>query len=426
MKGSLTAEQIQADIVGWLGTPAFRDKRVLVLIPDATRSGPLPLLFRTICEALSGVAHQLDFLVALGTHQPMTPSQMAALVGLPENDLDPIAEGVRIYDQVSIFNHLWRNPTSFAHLGVLSAQTVAEISGGLLSQEVPVLINRKVLEYDHILVCGPVFPHEVVGFSGGNKYFFPGISGPDVINLSHWLGALITSYEIIGKLGRTPVRQFIDAAAALVPTPKSCLAVVVSPDNTNALLGLFYGSMEAAWSQAAALSAQHHIRYMPRPFRQVLSVIPTMYTDIWTAAKGMYKLEPVVADGGEVILYAPHINTFSYTHGAQLAEIGYHVRDYFLKQWDRFKHYSGGVLAHSTHLRGVGTYDPITGENPRIKVTLATQISPAQCAAHNLGYRDPQTISPQAFANREAEGILLVPKAGEMLYRLQSPSPESS
>ncbi len=289
----------------------------------------------------------------------------------------------------------------------------------MLSQAVEVRINRLVLEYDRLIICGPVFPHEVVGFSGGNKYLFPGISGPEVINLSHWLGALITTYRMIGSPGITPVRRLIDQAASMVPTPKLCLALVVAP-GTNSLAGLYIDQPEAAWAAAAQLSAQLHTNYIDRPFKQVLSVMPAMYDDIWTAAKGMYKLEPVVADGGEVIIYAPHITEFSYTHGDKLAEIGYHVRDYFRQQWDKFGSYPGGVLAHSTHLKGMGTYDPLEGEQARIRVTLATGISEERCAAHNLGYRDPATIKLVEWANREEEGILLVPKAGEMLYRLRS------
>ena len=146
--------------------------------------------------------------------------------------------------------------------------------------------------------------------------------------------------------------------------------------------------------------------------------MPTMYDDIWTAAKGMYKLEPVIADGGEVIVYAPHIDEISYTHGAILDEIGYHVRDYFLKQWDRFKEYPGGVLAHSTHLRGIGTFDDGI-ERPRIRVTLATRIPRERCERLNLGYLDPDTIDLDDWRGRENEGLLLVPKAGEMLYRLK-------
>ena len=187
------------------------------------------------------------------------------------------------------------------------------------------------------------------------------------------------------------------------------------------LAGLYVGTPEAAWEAAAALSSKLHITWVDHPFRRVLSVIPEMYDDIWTGAKGMYKLEPVIEDGGEVILYAPHIDEISYTHGALLDEIGYHVRDYFLKQWDRFKHYPGGVLAHSTHLRGIGTFDDGV-EMPRIQVTLATRIPRERCERLNLGYLDPDTISPDDWRDREAEGILLVPKAGERLFRLKRES----
>jgi nickel-dependent lactate racemase len=290
------------------------------------------------------------------------------------------------------------------------------MTGGLLNQAVDVRLNKLIFAYDQIIICGPTFPHEVVGFSGGNKYFFPGIGGAEVINFSHWLGALITSYEVIGT-PITPVRRVIDRAAALIDRPKLCFSMVVKGD---ALAGLFIGSPEAAYGAAADLSAKLHIQWVERPFARVLSVMPEMYADIWTAAKGMYKLEPVVADGGEIIIYAPHIDEISYTHGHLLAEIGYHVRDYFLKQWERFKHYPGGVLAHSTHLRGTGTYDSETGiESPRINVTLATRIPKERCRRLNLGYLDPDHINLDDWRGREAEGRLLVPKAGEMLYRLK-------
>jgi nickel-dependent lactate racemase len=148
-----------------------------------------------------------------------------------------------------------------------------------------------------------------------------------------------------------------------------------------------------------------------------------MYDDLWTAAKGMYKMEPAVADGGEVIIYAPHINEVSYTHGKLIDEIGYHCRDYFMAQWERFKSYPGGVLAHSTHVKGLGQYDPTTGkETPRIRVTLATGIPEERCKRINLGYLDPAEVNLREWQGREGEGILVVPRAGEMLYRVREPS----
>jgi nickel-dependent lactate racemase len=144
-----------------------------------------------------------------------------------------------------------------------------------------------------------------------------------------------------------------------------------------------------------------------------------MYEDLWTAAKGMYKTESVVADGGEVIIYAPHLNEISYTHGPLIDQIGYHVRDYFTKQWARFQDVPGGVLAHSTHVKGAGTYDAATNkEQPRIQVTLATSIPEERCHRVNLGYRDYHTINPTNWEKREQDGYLFVPHAGEVLFRL--------
>ena len=134
----------------------------------------------------------------------------------------------------------------------------------------------------------------------------------------------------------------------------------------------------------------------------------------------MYKMEPAIADGGEVVIFAPYITEISYTHGKVIDEVGYHVRDYFLKQWDRFNQYPWGVLAHSTHLRGIGRYDLSTGiESPRIKVTLATGIPKERCERVNLSYLDPDAVSLEDWKGREAEGVLVVPKAGEMLYRVR-------
>lgn len=375
-------------------------KRILVVIPDGTRSGPTALMCGMLREQLAGRARRLDFLIALGTHKPMDDAAIVQLTG----------------ERAGVHNHGWEREETFAALGEIPAAEMREISGGVLGEALPVRINRMVLDADVALVCGPVFPHEVVGYSGGNKYFFPGVSGPEVINVSHWLGAVITSYAVIG-VKHTPVRRLIDRAAALIPTPRYCLAMVVEGDG---LAGLFHGAPEDAWSRAADLSAERHVTWLDRPVHRVLSVMPSRYEDLWTAAKGMYKVEPVIAAGGEVILYAPDLRELSSTHGAGIEEIGYHVRDYFVKQWPRFAHYPGGVLAHSTHLRGIGEYDAATGvETPRIRVTLATGIPREVCERVNLGYLDPASIRLEVWRGREAEGILLVENAGERLYRLK-------
>ena len=328
--------------------------------------------------------------------------------------------GVAVKDGLAgtsrVFNHAWEKSETFATIGTIPASEIAELSGGRLAQDVPVSLNRLIFDYDHIVICGPVFPHEVVGFSGGNKYYFPGIAGAEVINFTHWLGALITNYEVIGS-GYTPVRAVIDRAASMVTVPTSCFTLVVTKDGTA---GLWFGDARDAWREASALSSQRHIVWLDRPMKTVLSVMPAMYADVWTAGKGMYKIEPAVADGGEVIIYAPHIREVSVTHGRVIEEVGYHTRDYFTAQPERFAQYPGGVLAHSTHVKGMGTYDQATGiERPRVTVTLATGISEERCRRINLGYRDPASIDIAAWQGREDEGILVVPRTGEMLYRVK-------
>lgn len=385
-------------------------KRTLVIFPDSTRTAPLPLMFKLFTEMLTPHCKQLDFLIALGTHPIMTENALHKLVGITEEERNIS------YTHVGLFNHQWDQPETFIQIGTISSKEVESISNGMLSLDVPVTVNRKVMEYDHIIVCGPVFPHEVVGFSGGTKYFFPGISGSEMINFTHWLGALITAMVVLGTPD-TPVRAAIDRAVAMIPTPKTYFNMVVTHEG---MAGLYVGDCKASWLDAVSLSAQLHIRYVDKLYRKVISVMPDLYDDIWTAAKGMYKMESVIADGGEVIVYAPHIDEVSYTHGKAIDRIGYHVRDYFVKQWDRFKHEPWGILAHSTHLRGQGSYDPQTGiESPRIKVTLATGVPEERCRKINMGYLDPATINLNDWKNREDEGILLVPRAGEQLYRLK-------
>jgi nickel-dependent lactate racemase len=368
---------------------------------------PMPLMFEVLTEIVGPRVAALDFLVALGTHQPMSDEQLGRLIGRP------VAAGRS--GRNWIFNHRWDLPGTFVTLGVIPAREIAELSGGLLRQDVPVSLNRLVLDYDHLVICGPVFPHEVVGFSGGNKYLVPGVAGPDIIDFTHWLGAVITSSAVIGA-GYTPVRAVIDRAAALVERPVTCISLVVTH---HGLAGMYVGLPQESWQAASALSSKIHIVWVDRPFSRVLSVMPAMYDDLWTAAKGMYKLEPAVADGGEIVIYAPHITEVSYTHGQVIDEIGYHCRDYFLAQWERFSGYPGGVLAHSTHVKGLGRYDAPSGvEQPRLQVTLATGIPEERCRRINLGYLDPASINLSEWAGREREGILVVPRAGEMLYRL--------
>jgi len=395
------------------GCPAaeFRGKRVLLIVPDATRSCPLGMVFKEVHRQLSGTTAALDVMIALGTHPPMSEEAICDRLELTPEERTSTYAGVRF------LNHEWDNPAALREIGTLSREETNELSGGLFSMEVPVTVNAHLFDYDELMIIGPVFPHEVVGFSGGNKYLFPGVGGPEILNFFHWLGAVVTNPMIIGHKW-TPVRKVVDRAAALLTVSKRCLCMVVEK---GGLAGLFAGTPEQAWDEASELSRQLHITYKPKPFHTILSCAPAMYDELWVGGKCMYKLEPVLADGGELIIYAPHIHEISVVHGKLIEEIGYHCRDYFLGQWERFKDYPWGIIAHSTHVRGIGTYENGV-EHCRARVTLATGIPREVCERINMGYRDPASINPSDYADREEEGILYVPKAGEMLFQLENPA----
>jgi len=402
--------------------------------------------FRLIYQRLAPEVKALNFLVALGTHPPMTEEQIYRRVGITQS------EHQARYPKAKFFNHLWKDPKQLCKVGSLTRKEIAAITNNLFEMDVTIACNKMVMEHDLVLIVGPVFPHEVVGFSGGNKYIFPGVAGQEIINFFHWLGAVITNPMIIGNK-YTPVRAVVDKAAALLKVERKAFCMVVAPQSSgedsvaaplrrgvftrrqsavatpysavtdpslvvkdHGLAGLFAGTPEEAWSKAADLSAAVHVQYTHRLFHTVLSCAPEMYDDLWTGGKCMYKIEPVVADGGKVIIYAPHIKEISSVHGKVLHEIGYHTRDFFVKQWEKYKHHPWGILAHSTHVKGIGTYEDGV-EKPRVNVILATGIPEETCRTVNLGYMDWKKIKHADFEAREEEGILCVPKAGEILYR---------
>lgn len=408
----LNSDELNAFVAEALRNENVKGRKVLCIIPDSTRSMPMPEMFRAVCATLDGKAAKLDFLIALGTHPPMPDDAIFKLLGITAE------ERQTTFKSVGLYNHDWQNKQALAHIGTISTAEIAEISNGMLAQEAQVEINKRVLDYDFVCIIGPVFPHEVVGFSGGNKYFFPGVSGPEILNLFHWLGALISN-PVINGTKYTPVRDVVNRAAKFIPVEKRAFCLNVVDKKAH---GIFYGTPEEAWDAAADLSAKTHVVYKDHPYKSILAMAPAMYDDIWVAGKCMYKLEPVVADGGELIIYAPHVTEISTTHGHLIKKIGYHTRDYFLAQMDKFTDIPGGILAHSTHVRGIGTFEDGV-EKPRVQVTLATAIPEAECHAINLGYRDPASINPADWDNREEEGLLLVRNAGEVLYRLKQNNP---
>ncbi|MBL7115742.1 MAG: DUF2088 domain-containing protein [Kiritimatiellae bacterium] len=379
-------------------------ERVVLVVPDTTRTAPMARMMGLLLPVLRASGCEITVLVALGTHPPLSADALEAHLGI-----DPKGDGVRI------LNHAWDDPDALMSVGTLSAEEVESLSGGLMCESVDLRVNRAISDADRMLFLHPVFPHEMVGFSGGSKYLFPGISGPEMIDIVHWLGALRTTGKVIGRID-SPSRRVLDAAAQKMPLPMHGLSFVYHGGDVVALEA---GELCSAWRRAAEVSQRVHITTTPRRYRKLLACCPAMYPDLWTGGKCVYKCEPVVEDGGDLIVYAPHVKSFSEVHEATVKELGYHVRDYFLANMDRYAHLPRAIMAYSTIVKGEGTYrDGV--ETPRINVFFATQIDRATCEAAGIGYRDPDTIDPADWMGREADGVLCVEHAGEMLYRVES------
>jgi lactate racemase len=405
----MTEPEISAICAEAVGRLELDGKRVLVLIPDHTRHAPIGLFFHILFDLLGDRVSALEYLVATGTHQAMEMERIYRHVGITAGEHAGRFRNVRFY------NHAHDNQDGLATIGIIPAEEIRALTGGLFSQDIAVTINKMALEYDQVLIVSPVVPHEAVGFSGGNKYFFPGIGGVDIIQTFHWLAAIITN-PLINGVKNTPTREVIDRATSLLHVPTLCLAFAV--DDHDRLACLFAGEAKEAWSHAADYSARLHITYLQKPVKRILAVTPPIYEELWVGGKAMYKLEPVVADGGELIIYGPQIREVSFVHGERIGRVGYHVRDYFVKQWDRFCDEPKLILAHSTNVRGVGEYDE-SGERPRIAVTLATGIPEDVCRRISLGYQDPRSIDVDRWRGQQDDNMLVIENAGQVLYRLQ-------
>ena len=386
-----------------------RGERVLAIIPDKTRDDNTHVLFPIANQFLieRGVA-RFDALVAQGTHPPMTDEQKLAKIGIA-------------HFNGRIFDHCWDRADEIVTLGELSADKASALTGGLIDYPVPVTINRLLAPgvYDTVLVFGATVPHEVAGFAGGAKYFFPGVAGPELTHTTHWLGALAGIENTIGQID-TPTRMLIEAATDLVPARIISFNTVVSRAEDGQLItyALFAGEIRDAFRRAAAVSREVHIRYTGRKYKRVVALLDPHYDELWVGGKASYKLGAIVEDGGELIIFAPHLTKLSETHGALIEKYGYAplevVRDMLGVSQELRENLC--IAAHLAHVAYAGRVDADGNVVPRYRITMATGIDEQTCKRVNLDYLDHRTFDHQAFA--EDADTLIVKDAGRDLYKV--------
>jgi len=387
--------------------------RVLAIIPDKTRDDNTDLLFPIATEFLArrSVA-AFDALVAQGTHPPMSQAQKLAKIG--------VGIGATSFAG-QLFDHRWNEPEELTTLGELSADTVRELTGGLIEHAVSVSINKLLAPgvYDVVVVFGATVPHEVAGFAGGAKYFFPGVAGPELTHTTHWLGALAGIENIIGEV-ETPTRKLIEAAADLITAHVISLNSVVSRDANGELVtyALFTGDFREAFRRAAEVSRQVHIRYTGRKYQTVVALLDPHYDEMWVGGKASYKLGAIIEDGGELIVYAPHLTKISETHGALIEKYGYAplevVRDMLGASAELRENLC--IAAHLVHVAYAGRTDEHGRVVPRYQITMATGLDEETCRRVNLGYLDYRTLDLEAL-NSQAD-TLIVKDAGRDLYKV--------
>jgi nickel-dependent lactate racemase len=383
-------------------------ERVLAIIPDKTRDDNTHLLFPIADQFLTrrGVA-SFDALVAQGTHPPMSESQKRSKIGSQNFS-------------GQLYDHRWDEPDELITIGELNVETVRQLTSGLIDRAVPVSINKLLAPgiYDTVLVFGATVPHEVAGFAGGAKYFFPGVAGPELTHTTHWLGALAGIENIIGQVD-TPTRNLIEAAADLIPARIISLNTVVSRESDGELVtyALFTGDIREAFRRAAAVSRQVHIRYTGRKYKRVVALLDPHYDELWVGGKASYKLGAIIEEGGELIIYAPHLTKLSETHGALIEKYGYApletVRDMLGVSEELRENLC--IAAHLAHVAYAGRLDDHGKVVPRYRITMAAGLDEETCRRVNLGYIDHRTFDYELL--RSDPDTLIVENAGRDLYQ---------
>lgn len=386
-------------------------ERILAIIPDKTRDDNTHLLFPFAADILASKrAGQFDALVAQGTHPAMTAAEKLAKIGDLENSLPGLGQ---------VFDHRWDRPEELVTIGELPASRVRQLTGGLIDKAIPLTINHLLAKgvYDTVLIFGGTVPHEVAGFAGGAKYFFPGVAGPELTHATHWLGALATIEEIIGRV-ETPTRHLIEAAADFISARVIAFTSVMTRDDSEALVthALFAGDFRESLRQAAAVSRRIHIKYTGRKYKRVVALLDEHYDDLWVGGKASYRLGPVIEEGGELIIYAPHLHRISETHGRLIERYGYAplevIKELVATSAELEENLC--VAAHLAHVSFAGREDSSGRMIPRYEITMATGIDEETCRRVNLGYLDHSKFRREDY---EADAdTLIVERAGRDLY----------
>jgi len=274
-------------------------KSFLIIPPDITRAhSGAGLITELLWQHFDDKVK--DILPALGTHVPMEKSEISKMYGSVP---------------ASLFReHRWR--TDIEELGRVPSSFVSEVTGGRLSYDYPVQVNRLLASgrHDLIISVGQVVPHEVTGMANYNKNVFVGCGGSEAINKSHFIGAVHGIENILGTVDN-PVRAVLNKASEIASArlPLLYMLTVVSPDSSGCLKirGLFIGDDIECFRQAASLSGKVNFTTLPERLKKVVVYLdPEEFKSTWLGNKSIYRTRMAIADRGELVVLAPGVKTF--------------------------------------------------------------------------------------------------------------------
>jgi len=276
-------------------------KRVLLIPPDFTRfnsyAGPITAM---VYEMLKAESH-IDIIPALGTHVAMTDAEIKAMFG----DDIPL-DCFKVHD--------WRNDV--VKRGTVSGELLNEWSEGKVDYSVDVEVNKILFnDYDLILSIGQIVPHEVVGMANYTKNIAVGVGGADIINKSHFLGAVYNMERIMGQ-SESPVRKLFNYGVDqfLSELPIQYMLTVMARDNESGdmvMKGFFVGPDEEPFLEACKVSQDTNLELLDEPLDKVIVYLdPEEFKSTWLGNKAVYRTRMAIADDGNLIVLAPALREF--------------------------------------------------------------------------------------------------------------------
>ena len=295
---SLSADDLRAGLEKALAALGRR-RKVLLLPPDFTR-------FHSRAGELTRMAWEhfgsavTDILPAIGTHFPMREAEIERMFGDIPRSL------FRVHDFRA----------GVVTLGQVPAEYIREVSEGKLDYPWPAQVDRLLQGggHDLILSFGQVVPHEVIGFASYNKNVLIGTGGAEGISKSHYLGAVHGLERIMGRAD-TPVRRVLSYGASRFARhlPVVYVHTVLAPDAAGKLhtRGLYIGQDDECFTAAADLSLKVNFQMLEKPLAKVVVYLdPGEYKSTWLGNKSVYRTRMAIADGGELLVLAPGLETF--------------------------------------------------------------------------------------------------------------------